>query len=193
VETISSKAEVRDERGGRLSLWLQRRRFDVSRPYLSGRVLDFGSHHGALTQWCTPDAYLGVEHDPQFIEIARQLHPGYQFVTELPKGEKFDTVAAFAVIEHIKEPAAMLAQWVEALAPGGQIVLTTPHPRFEWIHTLGTKLGLFSNHAHDDHEDLIDRKLMAQLGAPAGVAIERYERFLFGANQLFVLRRRADD
>ena len=68
--------------------------------------------------------------------------------------------------------------------------MTTPHPKFEWIHTVGAKLGLFSGHAHDDHERLIDRKLMTELATPAGLTIEHYQRFLFGANQLFILRAR---
>jgi 2-polyprenyl-3-methyl-5-hydroxy-6-metoxy-1,4-benzoquinol methylase len=152
-------------------------------------VLDFGAHRGVLTQYCKPDAYLGVENDPVNIAAAREAHPEYTFVTELPEGEQFDTVAAFALIEHIEDPGALLAQWAEVLAPGGRIVLTTPHPKFEWIHTVGAKVGLFSHHAHDDHEDLIDRKQMTQLGAPSGLVVEVYRRFLFGANQLFVLGR----
>jgi 2-polyprenyl-3-methyl-5-hydroxy-6-metoxy-1,4-benzoquinol methylase len=190
VGIISPSVQKRDPRGGLLSVWIQRRRIDIGTPYLQGRVLDFGSHEGVLTQYCTPDAYLGVEHDPQFIENARQAHPQFTFVTAVPDGEKFDTVAAFAVIEHIADPGAMLAMWAGVLAPGGRIVMTTPHPKFEWIHTVGAKFGLFSGHAHDDHEDLIDRKLMAELAAPSGMVIEHYKRFLFGANQLFVLRAR---
>ena len=187
---ISPSVQKRDPRGGVLSVWIQRRRIDIGTPYLKGRVLDFGSHEGVLTQYCKPDSYLGVEHDPQFIENARKAHPQFTFVTEVPEGEKFDTVAAFAVIEHIPDPGAMLAMWAGVLEPGGRIVMTTPHPKFEWIHTVGAKFGLFSGHAHDDHEDLIDRKLMAELAAPSGMVIEHYKRFLFGANQLFVLRAR---
>jgi len=190
VNVISTKPDGYDARGGSLSMWLQRRRLEIGVPYLRGRVLDFGSHRGVLTQHCEPDDYLGVEIDAESIAAAREAHPDYTFVTELPEGEKFDTVAAFALIEHIDDPGVLLAQWAEALAPGGQIVLTTPHPRFEWVHTVGAKVGLFSNHAHDDHEDLIDKKQMSQLGAPSGLVVEVYRRFLFGANQLFVLGRR---
>ncbi len=185
---ISPSIKKRDPRVGSLSLWIRRRRIDIGIPYLRGRVLDFGSHEGVLTQYCTPDAYLGVEHDPVSIEAARRLHPDFEFVTEAPEGEKFDTIAAFAVIEHIADPGAILALWAGLLAPGGRAVVTTPHPKFEWIHTAGAKLGLFSGHAHDDHEELIDRKLMTELATPVGLTIEHYQRFLFGANQLFILR-----
>jgi len=184
--------ETEGKPSGSLSRWLQERRFDVGKGYLQGRVLDFGAHHGVLTRYCTPEMYLGVENDPDFLAEARRLHPEYRFVTEIPESKTFDTIAAFAVIEHIKDPGSLLAVWAKALAPGGRIVMTTPHPRFEWIHTIGAKVGLFSQHAHDDHEDLIDRPLMARLGAPAGLVVERYKRFLLGANQLFVMRHRED-
>lgn len=187
MNVISGKPEGYDERGGSLSMWLQRRRLEIGVPYLRGRVLDFGSHRGVLTRYCTPEAYLGVEIDADSIAAAREAHPDYTFVTELPAGEKFDTVAAFALIEHIDDPGALLATWAKVLAPGGRIVLTTPHPNFEWVHTVGAKVGLFSHHAHDDHEDLIDKSRMIDLAAPSGLVVEAYRRFLFGANQLFVL------
>lgn len=169
---------------------MARRRIEIGVPYLTGRVLDFGCHHGVLTKYCTPQNYLGVEIDPIFIEAARAQHPEYTFTTTIPAGEKFDTVAAFAVIEHLADPGGMLAQWTDVLTPGGRLVMTTPHPKFEWIHTAGAKVGVFSGHAHDDHEDLIDKSHMAKLGAPAGLEIEVYKRFMLGANQLFVMHKR---
>ncbi len=181
--------ETQVDRAGVLSGFLRNRRFAVAAPYVQGRVLDFGSHHGPLTAMCRPGAYLGIEHDPEFIATARRLHPEYEFVTELAEDARFDTVAALAVIEHVTEPGRLLQDLAGVLAPGGRIVLTTPHPRFEWVHTVGARVGLFSQHAHDDHEDLLDRAAMAQIAAPAGLLIEVYRRFLFGANQLFVLGR----
>ena len=187
MNVIKTKPEGYDERGGSLSMWLQRRRLEIAVPHLRGRVLDFGSHRGVLTQYCDPSNYLGVEIDAASIAAGRAAHPDFTFVTELPDGEKFDTVAAFALIEHIDDPGALIARWADVLAPGGQIVLTTPHPNFEWVHTVGAKVGLFSNHAHDDHEDLIDKPRMTELAAPSGLVVEVYRRFLLGANQLFVL------
>jgi 2-polyprenyl-3-methyl-5-hydroxy-6-metoxy-1,4-benzoquinol methylase len=169
---------------------MARRRIEIGVPYLSGRVLDFGCHHGVLTKYCTPQNYVGVEIDPIFLESARAQHPEYTFTTMIPAGEKFDTVAAFAVIEHLADPGGMLGQWADALPTGGRVVMTTPHPKFEWIHTAGAKVGVFSGHAHDDHEDLIDKSKMVQLGRPAGLDLDVYKRFMFGANQLFVMHKR---
>lgn len=183
------RARQGNDRAGLLSSRLQDARFRVSGAHLRGRVLDFGAHHGTLAPRCSPDRYLGVEHDPEFLATARREHPDFTFVTEIPPGQTFDTIAALAVIEHVKDPGSLLGLFAGALAPGGQIVLTTPHPWFEWIHTVGAKVGLFSHHAHDDHEDLINRAQMQRLAAAHGLALVTYKRFMFGANQLFVLRR----
>lgn len=186
---MDNAAADEEARAGRLSKFLQNRRFAIAAPHIRGRVLDFGSHHGTLTAMCRPEAYLGVERDPDFLAIARRLHPDYEFVTTLPASGAFDTVVALAVIEHVKDPTQVLQDLAAVLAPDGRILLTTPHPRLEWLHTVGAKVRLFSQAAHDEHEDLLDRATMAQAARPAGLTLEKYKRFLLGANQFFVLRR----
>jgi 2-polyprenyl-3-methyl-5-hydroxy-6-metoxy-1,4-benzoquinol methylase len=176
-----------EERGGRLSPWLSQQRMRISQPYLRGRVLDFGCNDGALLEFCPRDGYVGLDIAENGLARARAAHPGVRFVTEIGPDEKFDTVAALAMIEHVPDPGGMLARFAGMLAPGGRIVLTTPHPRMEWAHTVGARLRVFSSEAHDEHEDLLDRRRMQQLAEPAGLRVEVYKRFLFGANQLFVL------
>ena len=148
-------------------------------------MLDFGVHRGVLTPYCKPDAY-GAEIDEASITAARANHPDYTFVTELPEGEEVRPGGRVALIEHIHYPRAHRRSGPRR-SLGGKIVLTTPHPKFEWIHTVGAKVGLFNNDAHYDHEDLIDKALMTKLAAPSGLVIKEYRRFMFGANQLFVL------
>lgn len=175
--------------GGVLSPWLQRRRISRARPYLRGCVLDFGCGNGALAAFCRPEAYLGIDADDASLATARRLHPGYVFSGDVDREEPFDTIAALAVIEHVPEPADLLTRFRNWMVPGGRIVLTTPHPTFEWFHTVGARVGAFSREAHEEHETLLDRPRMEALARASGLAIERFERFLMGANQLFVLRR----
>lgn len=172
---------------GMLSYWLVRRRQQAVKPHLEGCVLDFGCGVGTLAAICDPGGYLGIDIDPRKIEIARRERPNYRFSTFEPEGKRFDTVAALAFIEHVDDPAAYMRRFAGLLEPGGKIVLTTPHPSFEWIHTTGARIGLFSHAAHHDHEELIDKARMQELlvGTPMRMAV--YRRFLFGANQLFVL------
>jgi 2-polyprenyl-3-methyl-5-hydroxy-6-metoxy-1,4-benzoquinol methylase len=159
----------------------------ISQEYLRGRVLDFGCNDGALLAYCSAENYVGLDIAENGLNRARAKHPDVRFVAALEPDEKFDTVAALAMIEHVPNPGKLLAEWAGLLAPGGRIVLTTPHPRMEWAHTVGAKLRIFSSEAHDEHEDLLDRPKMAEIAATAGLRILVYKRFLFGANQLFVL------
>ena len=172
---------------GMLSYWLVRRRQQAAKPHLEGRVLDFGCGIGTLAEICDPAGYVGVDNDPNKIEIARRDLPNHRFYTSVPEGERFDTVAALAFIEHVDDPAAYVRRFAGFLEPGGKIVLTTPHPSLEWIHTTGARIGIFSPAAHDEHEDLIDKARMQELLAGTHMRMADYRRFMFGANQLFVL------
>lgn len=186
LEQKSKKIKLID--AGLLSGWLARARLRVVRPYLAGQVLDFACGHGQLAQFCAPAGYLGFDIDRRKIGTARQHFPDYRFQETLPPGERFDTIAALAFIEHVA-PEPFLKQFAELLRPGGRIVLTTPHPSYEWVHTSGARLHLFSPAAHDDHEDLISHERMAELADSAALRLVTSRRFLFGANQLFVLSR----
>jgi 2-polyprenyl-3-methyl-5-hydroxy-6-metoxy-1,4-benzoquinol methylase len=179
---------------GLLSPYLQRRRIAAVRPYLNGRVLDVGCGSGALAGFVSPASYLGVDVDQHSLDLARARYPAHRFQHELPAaGENFDTVACLAVIEHVAEPARFLADLGARLAPspGACVVLTTPHPAAGWLHTAGARVGLFSRHAAEEHDDLLDRARLAELALACRLRLARYRRFLFGVNQLAVLERSA--
>jgi 2-polyprenyl-3-methyl-5-hydroxy-6-metoxy-1,4-benzoquinol methylase len=167
--------------------FLRARRLRMARPYLRGRVLDYGCSIGALADLCRPDAYLGVDTSEEALEVARARHPQYEFANKVSEHERFDVIVGLAVLEHVDDPQDLLTRWCGMLNPGGRLILTTPHPSYEWILTVGAKVGLFDRHSLDEHEDLFDHARIRQLAGAAGLEVERYRRFLFGANQLFVL------
>jgi 2-polyprenyl-3-methyl-5-hydroxy-6-metoxy-1,4-benzoquinol methylase len=171
--------------------FLRSRRLRMARPYLRGRVLDYGCSSGALAELCRPEAYLGVDISEEALEVARATHPGYEFDNKVSEHERFDVIAALAVLEHVADPLDVLTRWSGMLNPGGRMVITTPHPSFEWVLAFGAKLGLFDRHALDEHDDLLDLARIQELVGAAGLELERYRRFLLGANQLFVLRPKA--
>lgn len=177
-----------DQADGLLSPWLRRKRIAAVRPYLQGRVLDYGCGIGILTELCCPDLYLGIDRDIESLEIARNKFPDFRFVQDIPENEKFETIVLLAVIEHIAEPEQFFTRLRLMLALQGQIVLTTPAPFIEQIHFFGAKLGLFSREANEEHEQLFDYASMARIAARTGFVIHNYKRFLFGANQLFILK-----
>ncbi len=161
----------------------------MARPYLRGRVLDYGCHTGMLTSMCRPSAYVGVDVNEHALEVARSAHPEFEFDTKVSEHERFDVVAGLAVIEHVDDPLDLLIRWSNMLAPGGTIVLTTPYPSYEWVLMLGAKLGLLSIHHVEEHKELLDRGRLLELASQAGLVPVAYRRFMFGGNQLLVLRK----
>ena len=171
-----------------LSLYLQRARIAAAKPWLQGRVLDVGSSDGALARLIPGDKYVGFEPEPGVKARARATFPSHTFVDALPS-DRFDTVVALAVVEHLTEPADTVSSWVECVRPGGRLVLTTPHKAFRWAHESGAKIGLSCADAADDHETLFSRETLLHCLRELPISLEVYRRFLFGMNQLFVFRR----
>jgi len=176
---------------GKLSPWLREQRLRAAKPYLRGNVLDFGCGSGALASIVRPDEYLGYDRDPESVAKARALYPNHRFEFEPPAASgNFTTVVCLAVIEHVADPVDFVRTLATYLRRDGLIVLSTPHPYFEWIHTLGARVGLFSHAAHEEHESLLDKSRLSEVATAAGLALKDYRRFLGGANQLATLGHR---
>lgn len=173
---------------GLLSPFLRGQRMGAARPHVNGRLLDIGCGDGALSQYASAEDYYGYDISESAVAEAKKQRPDYTFSESVPpENLQFDTIAALAVIEHVNDPADFIREWGSWLKPGGRMILTTPHPAFEWAHELGSKIGLFSHDAAEEHETLIDSKSMKEIAEAAGYKVAHEKRFLFGVNQLFVL------
>ena len=177
---------------GLLSPYLRYRRCAAAKPYFSGEILDLGCGTGSLAKYISPNSYLGVDIDPLSLEMARSRHPEHEFQSELPSIEqKFDTVLALAVIEHVVNPEEFLVTCSKHLnaASSARIVITTPHPSFEKFHYFGSLVGVFSRHANEEHQELLDYQGLVSVSNSAGLALVHYKRFLFGGNQLAIFQK----
>jgi len=175
---------------GLLSPWLRSRRIAAAKPHLKGRTLDIGCGSGALSALVEPGRYIGVDIDDGSLELARRTYPQHEFRKHYPdEGELFDTVVSLAVIEHTKEPTLFLRELARYLKPEAKMVITTPHPSMDVVHDLGSSIGLFSRHANEEHEELLDRGKLQAAGERAGLEMVMYRRFLFGANSITVYKR----
>jgi 2-polyprenyl-3-methyl-5-hydroxy-6-metoxy-1,4-benzoquinol methylase len=180
---------------GKLSLFLRQQRFLAAMPFLKGRILDIGCGTGTLAKWFEPKNYVGVDIDSESVNKAHLAFPKHRFDEEMPnEEEKFDTVVALAVIEHVPAPTSFLLKLAQYLKCQhySYIVCTTPHPSFEWIHEVGAEMGLFSKHACEEHEALLNKKFLAEVAASAGLRMTVYRRFLLGANQLAVFQAKVN-
>lgn len=181
-----------DQINGLLSPFLRTIRINAARPHLRGDILDYGCDVGALSIYIENSKYVGVDIDKESIGIATKTYPNYSFHTlgSFRTNKKFDTIVGLALIEHIKDPKSFLIELKSYLNKDGRIVLTTPHPYVDKIHFYGSRIGLFSQNAEDEHESLIDFAKMASLTEASGLEIYLYKRFLLGTNQLFILEQK---
>lgn len=98
------------------------------------RVLDAGCGNGYLTGLLADRGFLchGVDPSNSGIDVARRAYPAASFacldLTREPLDPcSFDAAACMEVIEHVYAPRQLLAGLLEALKPGGRLVLSTPY------------------------------------------------------------------
>ncbi len=177
--------------GGYLSKWLKEQRLKKIGPFVHGQVLDYGCGTGDLLAYCQPNSYIGYDLDEISIKTAQVKHPQHNFTVDFSSIQetrnKFDVVVMAAVIEHVESPLEVLLGLKELIAPKGIFVLTTPHPKWRQFHDFGASLGFFSKEASEEHKSFLDYKAFLSLGNKLKLKVLRAERFLLGANQLFVL------
>ena len=181
--------EVRnDHRDGLLSPYLRRHRVEVSIPYLRGSVLDYGCATGTLAEHVAADSYFGLDRDEDSLETARNNHPSHRFGTvDDVDNEEYDTIAALAVIEHLPDPEAFMTWCEERLRSGGHLLITTGIPQTDWLHDIGSKMGLLSREVHEEHVSIMNAKGLAGLATDKLSLVEQ-KYFLFGVNHLAVFR-----
>lgn len=104
----------------------------------AGRVLEMGCGPGALLYDLSLRGFegTGVETSTRSLEIAPQLLAETAAVTVQPhepaKGERYDYLLAFEVLEHIEDDVGALRRWLDFLKPGGRVLVSVPAHRRRW-------------------------------------------------------------
>ncbi len=183
------------EKQGLLSPFLAQKRYSNISKFISKNdiVLDLGCGSGELKKHLkSKTQYYGLDSEKQWNGSPDHLFK-VQVGGNLPKAiekKKFNVVTALALIEHLKKPVTLFDDASKVLGKGGRFMLTTPHPLGRKAHDLGASIGVFSNHARDEHETFLDRKGLENLANQAGFKLVAYKRFLFGMNQVAVFEKK---
>jgi 2-polyprenyl-3-methyl-5-hydroxy-6-metoxy-1,4-benzoquinol methylase len=157
----------------RLSLQLLRQR-----PFSS--LLDVGCGNAAWLRILAaefPQAKLaGVDLSAVVIEQNRQALPTMTFqvadVVAAPLSGQHDVVTCCEVLEHLDDPGLALRHIAAAVAPGGHVLVTTPHgPVFKTERAFG--------HVAHPNRDHLDR-----MAADAGLTITHAQRWGFPSYRL---------
>ena len=166
---------------------------DLVEPQRGDRVLDLGSAGGAVTHFLSTFGceVVGVDSEPRAIETASELFPRLRFeladVASLPFADaSFDKAVAADLVEHLEDAvlAAMLAEVIRVLVPGGTLSLYTPNPRHPIERLKERDLVLARN---ETHIGLRDAPTLAAALEAAGFEVDRNDwrpSFWFGLRTL---------
>ena len=96
------------------------------------RLLDWGCGGGIFAEAAAREGarVTGYDMDAVALEAAREHAAAESLGLDYrerppPEGERFDVVTAFEVLEHVENPAALVADMACRLAPGGLLALST--------------------------------------------------------------------
>src|SRR5215510_742435 len=143
-------------------------------------VLEIGTATGGLTsemvkRGCT---VTGIEADPEMAEIARQ-YCRKMFVAnvesiDLNELGRYDAVIFGDVLEHLRNPRAVLERLSRLLKPGGKILISLPNVANIWVR-LNLLIGRF-NYSRvgildETHLRFFTLKTAKQLAADSGLDV----------------------
>lgn len=179
----------RGEAGGPETQARSRERVHWLVAHARGRVLDLGCSQGITSILCARAGHevLGIDREEDRIEYARadlsakppevrervEFRVGDASALGLPDSS-FDTVILGEILEHLPDPAPVLAEAARVAKPAGTLLLTTPfgfHPHHDHRHTffVGSLIDVISPHITVDDLDIVDGylRVRARPGAMA--------------------------
>jgi 2-polyprenyl-3-methyl-5-hydroxy-6-metoxy-1,4-benzoquinol methylase len=112
------------------------------------RILDVGTASGYLGKiWRGQGHYVaGVEYDAAAAEKARQYYDAFQVADvetySFPFRGEFDYIVFADVLEHLRDPAAVLRRCIPALKDSGKIIISVPNIA-NWVIRLSLLFGKF--------------------------------------------------
>jgi SAM-dependent methyltransferase len=193
---FKTKAEIEGEWGFRWRYILR----TLKRHTAGLKLLDVGAGNGYFVYLARSE--FGLRADGLEISAAEADYARDTFGLELLRGdlsivtEKYDVVTSFNVLEHVKQPATLLTEMAERLAPGGLLVLTTPNP--SCIHRRLRGLDHWSMVCPPHHINLFTRAALQEMLSRMGFEVLEYSTLSTYINsvrkidtQSLVLRRAA--
>ncbi|MES2807896.1 MAG: class I SAM-dependent methyltransferase [Bacteroidota bacterium] len=117
--------------------YLQQPILDMLADNSDRRILDLGCGNGYLVNYLLSKGYdaFGTDASAEGVAIAKQTNANRFYLQDLSTGKlptelqdkQFDTVISTEVIEHLYDPAGFINFCKRCLAPGGEIIISTPY------------------------------------------------------------------
>lgn len=178
---------------------LRRMRINKIRPHLlrypNARLLDIGCGWEArllksVEPWIA--AGVGIDFKAPHLHTSKLHTISARIDQALPfENEAFDLITLLAVLEHLENPVAILAECARLLKPQGSLLMTVPSvyakPVLEF---LAYRLGLVNPAEIRDHKRYYNRRILVDLvDTIEGLEIVEHHYFQFGMNNfLFAVK-----
>jgi SAM-dependent methyltransferase len=205
--TAEVRAEAYGQRGltivDRFGVWLSKRPVErVIARYRNPVVADLGCGYEArLLRQLEPRIAAGVGVDVSIAPGARAASPKLSFseqpiehvVDDLGE-QRFDVVMLVSVLEHLWNPADVLASCYRLLKPGGSLIVNVPNWRGKvFLEFSAFKLGMSPAIEMDDHKMYYSKRDLWPLLVKAGFRPSRINlRYHKLGLNLFAVARREE-
>lgn len=180
--TPTDRAESYGQHGltivDRLGVWLSKRPIErVIARYNHPAVVDLGCGYEAkLLRQLEPKIASGVGVDVSISPSARSASPKLSFaeqpieeVVQSLGEQRFDVVMLVSVLEHLWNPADVLATCYRLLKPGGSLIVNVPNWRGKvFLEFSAFKLGMSPAIEMDDHKMYYSKRDLWPLLVRAG-------------------------
>lgn len=169
------------------------RRFRAAAPHIRAQsnVCDLGCGAGApfleyieaqIVSGVGLDEYSGESGQNKISVIRADIKARLPF-----ESEQFDHVTMLAVLEHLAQPASVLAETYRILRPHGSLIMTWPSPMVDPILEVLTRLRLVNNElGFDQHQPRMPIKQIKEMLQQIGFMEFKNGTFELGLNNWLV-------
>jgi 2-polyprenyl-3-methyl-5-hydroxy-6-metoxy-1,4-benzoquinol methylase len=181
----------------KIDIFLQKWRLRVGLKKLGEnlRVIDVGAHQGECFHALGAKLKYGFGIEPLAKNTIKssnfEIKPGF-FPEVLPSDKNWDVITMFAVMEHI--PREQFADLADAcyilLREGGQIIITVPSPKVDYILSILRAFRLIDGMSLEEHFGFEVEETIGVFSVPRFKLVRR-EVFQLGLNHLFVFEKQA--
>jgi 2-polyprenyl-3-methyl-5-hydroxy-6-metoxy-1,4-benzoquinol methylase len=144
------------------------------------RLLDVGCSRGHFVAAAVGAGFRaeGVEPAPHIAAAARAggltIHQGL-LEEQRFADESFDALTLFEVVEHLRDPRALLKECHRVLKPGGIVLISTGNAASWTVSFMGRRWDYFHIARDGGHVSFFNPGSMRRLAANCGFAVERIE------------------
>lgn len=119
-----------------------------------GNILDFGCGKGKIVPAFTPKEYLGVDFNPNVIDVVKEKYPDHEFrITDMDESFVADTAVFYSVCVHMPDNA--VKSQIERVKCSRVIIaeiMNTKYRRNEDAYTIA------NNRSVEQYDEIVGRK-----------------------------------